>query len=680
VIAAAMSSLSAPVRAGAPVTIRDLVELTDIDGLSISPDGCFAVFRTERADIGRNSYELRWHSVDLATGSVRDIGSGGDPIYDDPGLLRAEKPLWASDGRTIVVRELRDGVVGLWRGDVAGHAMVPLVTADADILDYSMTPDGKAVLYETGATRGEIERAERREYDSGILIDSTVDLSQNLFRGGSIDGRMSTERLVGYWWVRDGLLWRTPRQQHRVEIATGSAVPIGEPQPVPAFNLAKYLQSDNPSNEEGDVVSVRGEGGRQSISVTFKNGRRLSCSDALCASARVSWMAWRPRSRELIISFKDREFRQSLYRWNLDANQLRFISANDGLLSGGRNDFLPCAVSAVLAICVAAGPASPPRVEKIDLASGERSILFDPNAQLRSAYAPKVRFLHWSIGGGLEAGGVLMEPARPHRGPAPLYLNYNRCEGFLRGGEGNEWPIPQLLDDGYVVACINAVPLNGPQDAIQNYKIALAAVRALIGDLSGQGIVDRASIAMGGLSFGSEAAFWVATHSKLLAALSVTAPQWEPANYWLSSMPGSDIPAMIRKAWGYGPPEQTPQRWRLASPAFNVGKIRIPVLFQMPEQEARRVPELYARLYEEGTPTELYAFPDEAHIKLQPHHRLAAYERNLDWFRYWLEDYRDPDPMKAGQYQRWDALRDRWRSSLRSRATSAATARARPSR
>lgn len=602
--AAAVLASPSPSSADAPITIKDLVELTDVDGLSASSDGRFAVFRTERADIGRNSYVLRWYSIDLPDGAVRDIGSGGDPIYADPGLLQAETPLWASDGRTVVVRALRDGIVGLWRADVGGHAMLPLVTGDADVLNYSMTPDRTGVLYETSATRDEIRRAEGHEYDSGILVDSTVDISQNLFRGGSINGRMSTQRLVGYWWVRDGLLWRTPRERHRVDVATGFEVPIGQPQPVPAFNLAKYLQSDNLSNEEGDVARVGQERGRQSIFVTFKDGWQVSCGDTICASSRVSWMACRPGSRDLIITFKDREFRQSLYRWDVGANQLRLISANDGLLSGGRNDFLPCAISRGTAICVAAGPASPPKVEKIDLVTGERKILFDPNAQLRALMHQGCASSTGASAVGSTPAACSWNPAEPYRGPAPLYINYNRCEGFLRGGEGNEWPSPQLLHAGYVVACVNAAPIDGPQDSIRNYEIALAAVRALVGELSDKGIVDRARIAMGGLSFGSEAAFWVATHSKLLAARSVTAPQWEPANYWLSSMPGSEIPATIRKVWGYGAPEQTPERWRLASPAFNVGKIRIPVLFQMPEQEARRIPELYARLYAEGTPTE----------------------------------------------------------------------------
>jgi hypothetical protein len=38
-------------------------------------------------------------------------------------------------------------------------------------------------------------------------------------------------------------------------------------------------------------------------------------------------------------------------------------------------------------------------------------------------------------------------------------------------------------------------------------------------------------------------------------------------------------------------------------------------------------------------------------------HRDAAYRRNLDWFRFWLQDYEDAAPEKREQYERWQGLR-----------------------
>ncbi|HEY0630351.1 MAG TPA: Atxe2 family lasso peptide isopeptidase [Sphingomicrobium sp.] len=663
----------------ASVSNRELVEVVDIDSLSASPNGRFAVFRTVRADIVRNSYVLRWHSVDLASGSVRDIGGGGDPIYLDPGSVQAEAPVWVEEGTSIVVRALVDGAVGLWKADVRSGQMEPLIVRDADVEEYAAGEDGRSLAYKVGPSRDEIRRSERAEYDGGILVDSSVDLSQNLFRGGSINGRMSTQRLVGYWFVKDGLLWRSPRQQRRFDLLSGDDTAVGAPQAVQAFDLASARPPSEARSAKGHVASSAWDGRSGKVSVRFADGRDLTCRDPLCSSARVASMVWRPGSAEVLITFMDRERRQSLFLWSTDSNHLRKVADNDGLLGGGRRHMYPCAVSAAAALCVAAGPASPPRVERIDLDSGRRQLLFDPNADLRLAYRPTIRNIRWEIGGGRDAAGVLMLPARPADKPAPLYVNYYSCEGFLRGGEGDEWPIPALLDAGFVIACINAVPSTGPQDALEEYRTGLAAVRALVGKLSGDGIVDRSKVAMGGLSFGSEVAFWVASHSDLLAVLSVSSPQPEPANYWLNAMPGSDIPGTTRRVWGYGAPEETPERWLVVSPALNAGKVRIPVLFQMPEMEARRVPELYARLARLGTPTELHAFPDEMHLKVQPRHRLAVYERNLDWFRYWLEDHRNPDPDKAGQYRRWDQLKQRWQIQ-RSSASNPSKAPAPPAR
>ena len=55
---------------------------------------------------------------------------------------------------------------------------------------------------------------------------------------------------------------------------------------------------------------------------------------------------------------------------------------------------------------------------------------------------------------------------------------------------------------------------------------------------------------------------------------------------------------------------------------------------------------------------DLYVFPHEPHQKFQPKHKLAVYERNLDWFRFWLQDYEDADPAKREQYTHWREMRE----------------------
>jgi hypothetical protein len=84
---------------------------------------------------------------------------------------------------------------------------------------------------------------------------------------------------------------------------------------------------------------------------------------------------------------------------------------------------------------------------------------------------------------------------------------------------------------------------------------------------------------------------------------------------------------------------------------------------QLADREYLTAIDVYAALREQGKPVDMYVFPDEYHNKWQPAHRLAIYDRNLDWFDYWLNDRIDPDPRKADQYALWRSLRKQHRKA-----------------
>jgi hypothetical protein len=56
-------------------------------------------------------------------------------------------------------------------------------------------------------------------------------------------------------------------------------------------------------------------------------------------------------------------------------------------------------------------------------------------------------------------------------------------------------------------------------------------------------------------------------------------------------------------------------------------------------------------------PVDFFYFPRGSHVLVMPDERLASQGGNLDWFRFWLQDYEDPDPSKREQYARWENLR-----------------------
>ena len=650
-----------------PPALRELVEVVDLSALAPSPDGRLAAIRTDRPSLERNSYELTWHVVDLATGRRLEIAGAGEPILNDPGLLAAEAPIWSPDGRWIYYRALRSGAVQIWRAAADGSGSHVVTSEEGDVLAIERSADGGEIVYRVGPPRREIEQAELEEYDSGILVDEHVELGQGVFRGAIVHGRRATQRLTGSWFSRGSVLWFRPSVEKRLDFATLAVSPASSAR-LPASPAASEAPPEAMARSNaGDVATASWNGDESLLRVNRPNTAVITCPFAECRTERVAWVAWRPGREQLVFATSDRAFAYTLRLWDLASGEVRTIVRGNGMLSGGRNENSPCAIGRTEAVCVIAEPRSPPRLEAMDLETGAGRPLFDPNAELRARRWPWTERLNWRSADGKQFTGVLFLPEGAPRRPLPLFINYYRCEGFIRGGMGDEWPFALLAASGIASVCVNATRISGPQDAVEHYRAALAGIEVLIDVLANRGLADRSRVGMGGLSFGSEVTMWAVMHSSLVSVASVASPQFEPSNYWFNNVRGRDHGRLLREVWDLGAPDETPERWRLISPALNVRRIGVPLLLQLPEQESRYAIELFARLSQSPTPTELYVFPDEPHIKVQPRHRLAVYRRNLDWFRFWLQGYEDPDPAKADQYRRWRALAERFRTSRQPR-------------
>ena len=68
--------------------------------------------------------------------------------------------------------------------------------------------------------------------------------------------------------------------------------------------------------------------------------------------------------------------------------------------------------------------------------------------------------------------------------------------------------------------------------------------------------------------------------------------------------------------------------------------------------------EPYAGLHYLHKPVDLIILNTDEHTLTNPAVRMASQGGSVDWFRFWLQDYEDPDPAKTEQYKRWRGLRE----------------------
>ena len=661
----------------APVSIRQLVEVVDLGGLSVSPNGRLVAFRTEQASIKRNTYDTVWYVQPIdGTLPPQRLGEGGAPLRGNGGLPIHEPAVWSPDGKWIFYRTVSDGRVEIWRAAVDGSRTEPVTHDPANVRAFSLSADGSVLKYSVGATREAVVNAELAEYDHGIHIDRTVPLGDSLFRSGYHEGRLATQRFVGGSGLKYvPLLSQVPDRWKAIDISTGirkdlpsddaPAAQLTSSDLSPEFRKASQLAEDRDS---GRIAILTCAGKQKGLSwchvfnlamLPERNASQsVRCVAKACVNKPITDIVWRPESDEVIFTVTAPDNGQSIFRWNVVSGVVRPMVHSRGQVGGGgRWEPGPCGVSFKALVCVAAEADRPPRLERIDLESGQRSVLFNPNMTLARDMAASVPVhpISWTDAQGTRFTGQFYPATAKGREPPPLFITYYRCSGFLRGGMGDEWPLATLAEDGVAALCINAAPLR--EDAVERFEQGRAAVESVTEYLASRGDIDPARVGMGGLSFGAEVAMWTAMNSRVPCAISVSNPVFSPLGRLLFSLWGDAQFSRLRRYWQLGSPEETPKRWRLLSPSYDIERVRVPVLMQMSEREYSfsldyTVPLI--RAYR----ADVYVFPNEPHQKFQPKHKQAAYERNLDWFRFWLQGYEDSSPSKKAQYDHWREMKE----------------------
>lgn len=623
-----------------PITSMDLLTLRDIKGMQISPDGKKVVFALVQAVYETNSYRSGLFVVDTAAGSLPvNLGTAGPPRFDFVGQISRYSVTWSPDGQWITCLVNLNGSWQIWRWPQNGGSPEQLTHNAADVQEYEWSPDGKRILFTTSESID--PAAAKKMLESGILYDGSIRTwGHDTFPQLVLEAKPKRKQT----WVYEieGRNERTATTADQARLNRSGVTQLGPDQ----FVLKSRLSKDGRS----EALVVRSSEG---FSIVLKSTVKNSLTQIKSPSDEyISNLWWSKDETEV---YFDQSGLQSV---STRGGPAREISKSTDLIGDFSFDR-----DGSRAACIRSNSTLPPQIAILDLKTGIPRPLVDVNPEFQNiALSPATR-LEWKNKYGLPTYGHLVKPLNYETGKRyPLIVTTYTSGGFLRGASGDEYPIQVFAANGFAVLSFNEPPRPVVSDGnFQKAKMiwespmdSLAVVLKMLDDM---GIIQPDKRGLSGLSFGSEITAYTISHSNLFqAAATSQSGSRDPGFYDLAE-------AAWQKRlteWGLGgrPQDKAAAYWRELSAALNADRINAALLIQISDSELLTSQMLYNSLKELNKPVEMIVYADESHVKNQPKHRYEIYQRNLDWFNFWLQDKEDNDPDKRAQYARWRIMRE----------------------
>jgi dipeptidyl aminopeptidase/acylaminoacyl peptidase len=311
-------------------------------------------------------------------------------------------------------------------------------------------------------------------------------------------------------------------------------------------------------------------------------------------------------------------------------------------------------------------------------------ILTDLNPELKQLQFAPVKRVAWKTKDGLDVDGLLFIP--PDYVPGrryPLVIQTKGDQGQFTCDSGhNHDPAfaPQPTANAGLMYLVRTVkPGYNQQDEVSRQPTGYPgqiseAVQQMdmwdsaVNELSKQNLIDPSRVGIIGFSRTGWGVEFDLVHAKTryLAATAADNVQFSLGEYWLDPGVKNSFEAM----YGGPPNGKTLANWLEYSISFNLDKVHTPLLIEnmgygvhddvegaIPRGLATRL-EVFKGLGQLSKPVEMYYYPDEVHTPDHPKARLASLQRNLDWYRFWLQGYERPNPEDPDQYKRWEHLRE----------------------
>lgn len=307
-----------------------------------------------------------------------------------------------------------------------------------------------------------------------------------------------------------------------------------------------------------------------------------------------------------------------------------------------------------------------PDLFAFDLEKETTRLLTDLNPGYRKIQLGKVQRLEWTNRYGSRCGGFLIKPVGYKEGERypMIFLAAPPNDVFISDAVYTTAYAPQSLANAGFVVVMAQYPLEDkiPQDRFPGeMKEAynwMAMVESAVDLLANSGIVDKSNIGIGGFSRTSWLTDFTLTHSayKFVAASSADSGIYTYGGYFEYN--NAEGMRAAETELGGPPYGDSFKYWLDNAPPFGAAKVGAAVLMEYTET-AESGFEFFTALARLGKVVELFRYPEGAHPLDTPFERVASLQRNIDWFRFWMQSYEGRSPgYDPTQYARWHQLRE----------------------
>jgi len=657
------------------ITIDDLVSRVHITTISVSPNGKFVAYLTvkglPRADVYQVALRLVSAKGTNTSVLLDEYELAPEQAFEsDTGVVRptAGQFAWKSDSGQLAYTVHRGSNMELRTVEIRGNKKRTVLRGFSTIeITSTLPPPNNALNLSTARSSAQPQSENALPTDFALLVRDGY-----RFYGPLTNPKTRGKLLLQKWkydWsvikkIGEGVTsygefpqeWEDIKPDVHPEQQSDSVTYTRDESRSPNGDMAAMI--------EDAIINLRDPTlARRESPIVLKDLRASRPQTRVLAESSVppssrSILGWRSDGKELYYLDEGAEY-SSLAAVTLESQSREIYKAQAGL--SAPSPLFEISHDGHTVVLVRSTNTHPDELLEIDTKTGSSAVLFSPNEKFESRDPVSVRFVRIKCCGGRFYGRLYLPK---HHAPGTKYplvfTNYLSTPGFY-ASVGDEVPILVLAEHGIAVFALHSSGVNiisRTQDfrfEIGRVSKPLQAMEWVRQELANEGLIDPERCGLTGLSYGAEIAMYAYWRSKMFRAISVASTSWEPMNYYLAGINYSKF--LDSRGLSLSDAASSPN-WKQLSASLNLGTAMPALLMQSSDMEEYFGNiETWFSIRRGGLPVEWLLYPNEGHVKRSPSNKWWVYRRNLDWFRFWLQDYEDPDPTKAAQYARWRQMR-----------------------